>query len=602
MSFSQKSVFATLPRTTRGQPTVIGGDPKGKNFLYGHKNSVIIRDLENPVECDIYTEHAKEVSVAKYCPSGFYIASGDASGKVRIWDTTQKEHLLKYEYQPLAGCIKDLAWDPDNKRLVVAGEGREQFGHVFLWDTGSSVGTITGHSKSLNSVDYRAARPFRIVTASEDQSLCFFHGPPFKFVNSIQLHSNFVNAVRYAPDGSKFISAGADKQAYIFDGATGEKIGQLGGENGAHKGGIYGLCFSPDSSKVVTVSGDKTAKIWNADNGEMISECVFGNNVEDMQAGCLWQKDVIITLSVSGFINYMDPNDFSKPKRIVKGHNQAITALGVTLDRTKIVTADFTGKCCVWDADCGEAEVLQGKKHGSQITDLLVIGDSLITCGMDDILKISSLQELSFSSNDLKMPSQPKSISALERDLILVACNQHIVIVRNSGGCAKITAVVDVTYQPSSVSLHTGLNQVAVGGDDQKVHIYKLSGDTLSEDITLPHTGQIKCVQYSPDGAWLAAGDSNRKIKLYNSDYKGVAEWGYHTATVTTLDFSPNSRRLASGSVDTKVMIWSVDSPDSCIKISAHPQYDVTKVRWLDDNVVVSVSRDSNVKQWIISE
>lgn len=55
-----------------------------------------------------------------------YPLSADVSGKIRIWDTTQKEHLLKYEYQPLSGAIKDIAWSPDSKRIAVAGEGREK--------------------------------------------------------------------------------------------------------------------------------------------------------------------------------------------------------------------------------------------------------------------------------------------------------------------------------------------------------------------------------------------------------------------------------------------------------------------------------------------
>lgn len=50
----------------------------------------------------------------------------DVSGKLRIWDTTQKEHLLKYEYQPFAGKIKDIAWTEDSKRIAVVGEGREK--------------------------------------------------------------------------------------------------------------------------------------------------------------------------------------------------------------------------------------------------------------------------------------------------------------------------------------------------------------------------------------------------------------------------------------------------------------------------------------------
>lgn len=50
----------------------------------------------------------------------------DNSGKIRIWDTTQAEHILKYEYQPISGVIKDIVWSPDSKRIAVCGEGREK--------------------------------------------------------------------------------------------------------------------------------------------------------------------------------------------------------------------------------------------------------------------------------------------------------------------------------------------------------------------------------------------------------------------------------------------------------------------------------------------
>ena len=107
--------FATLPKTERGKPLVLGADPKGKTFLYANGNSVIIRDLANPEIADVYTQHSCPVIVAKYSPSGFYIASADKSGKVRIWDTVNAEHILKNEYQPISGPINDMAWSADNQ-------------------------------------------------------------------------------------------------------------------------------------------------------------------------------------------------------------------------------------------------------------------------------------------------------------------------------------------------------------------------------------------------------------------------------------------------------------------------------------------------------
>ncbi len=56
----------------------------------------------------------------------FFQTISDITGKVRIWDTVNKEHILKCEYQPISGKIKDLAWGPESKRMVVGGEGREK--------------------------------------------------------------------------------------------------------------------------------------------------------------------------------------------------------------------------------------------------------------------------------------------------------------------------------------------------------------------------------------------------------------------------------------------------------------------------------------------
>lgn len=59
-------------------------------------------------------------------------------------------------------------------------------------ETGTSVGEISGQSKPINSVDFRPVRPFRIVTASEDNTLAVFEGPPFKFKCTKQVSWPFI--------------------------------------------------------------------------------------------------------------------------------------------------------------------------------------------------------------------------------------------------------------------------------------------------------------------------------------------------------------------------------------------------------------------------
>jgi len=70
------------------------------------------------------------------------------------------------------------------------------------------------------------------------------------FTLNFRDHSNFVNCIRYSPDGSKFITVSSDKKGLIYDGKTGEKIGELSTEGG-HTGSIYAVSWSPDSKQVI---------------------------------------------------------------------------------------------------------------------------------------------------------------------------------------------------------------------------------------------------------------------------------------------------------------------------------------------------------------
>ena len=47
------------------------------------------------------------------------------------------------------------------------------------------------------------------------------------------------------------------------------------------------------------------------------------------------------------------------------------------------------------------------------------------------------------------------------------------------------------------------------------MHVYSLAGNTLHEKTTLEHNGAVTSLKYSPDGSLLAAGDTYRKVLLY---------------------------------------------------------------------------------------
>ncbi|KAJ6759873.1 ACTIN-INTERACTING PROTEIN 1-1 [Salix purpurea] len=331
-----------------------------------------------------------QATVARYSPNGEWIASADVSGTVRIWGA-YNDHVLKKEFKVLTGRIDDLQWSPDGLRIVASGDGKgKSLVRAFMWDSGTNVGEFDGHSRRVLSCAFKPTRPFRIVTCGEDFLVNFYEGPPFKFKSSHRDHSNFVNCIRFSPDGSKFISVSSDKKGILFDGKTGEKIGELSSEDG-HKGSIYAVSWSPDGKQVLTVSADKSAKVWEIcdDGSGKLTKTLTSSDsggVDDMLVSCLWQNDHLVTVSLGGTISIFSASDLDKSALQISGHMKNVTSLSVLKNVPKtILSSSYDGLIVKWIQGIGYSSKLQ-RKENSQIKCLAAAEEEIITSGFDNKL------------------------------------------------------------------------------------------------------------------------------------------------------------------------------------------------------------------------
>uniref|UniRef100_A0A0N4ZYC6 WD_REPEATS_REGION domain-containing protein n=1 Tax=Parastrongyloides trichosuri TaxID=131310 RepID=A0A0N4ZYC6_PARTI len=608
--YSKDKVFASLPRTTRGLPLSLSASPDGTKFIYCNGNSIFIREVDNITDCDIYTEHSTLTTAAKYANTGYYIASGDQSGKVRIWDTTQSTHILKAEYPIIGGPIRDIAWNDDSKRVAVVGEGRERFGHVFLFDTGTSNGNLSGQSRSMTSIDFKPTRPYRLVSTSEDNTVAMFEGPPFKFKTVFREHSNFAQCVRYNKDGTLFASCGSDGKIVLYEGADGAKNGELIDEDTpkqtAHSGGVFTICWSPDGSKIVSSSGDKTVKIWNVSDKKLLHTVKFPNVVDYQQLAVVWLKTCIVSVSLAGFLHYID-YETGTVTQTLKGHNKPLTALTLSNDKRYAFTSDFEGNITRWDINTGSSERAPTDVHKSQVSGLAVIDDgTLISVGWDDFIAFTndSFGAIEESKpNRIKLSSQPRGIAASKDGKIVVIAGHkslYVFIDKKEKVCHNIGS------ESTCISLSPDNSFVAVGFQDSKVRIFKITNDDLVCQTTLTHSGCITSVNYSNDGKYLAVTDAARKVVPYDvSTYTSASEkeWTFHTARVNCCAWSPNNRYIATGSLDTNIMVWDMEKSGEhpLVIKGAHAMSSINAISWLSNTTFLSIGQDSNIKQWSIN-
>lgn len=250
--------------------------------------------------------HVQPATVASVSPSGYYVASADSSGQVRVWDLTGEDHVTKLETRPLAGRIQDLCWDGESKRLIAAGEGKERFVAAFTSDSGNSTGEISGHSKSVNAVAIRHQRPFRAATAGDDGLVVFSTGVPWKFNKIIKSHNGFVQSLSYSPTGDYFASAGSDRKIFLYEGKEGDILTPDGLTG--HQGTVYSVSFNKAGDQIMSVSADGTAKLWSVPDGKELASwtCLEG---QQQVGGCWLGNGRFVSVSLGGELCLIDPAD-----------------------------------------------------------------------------------------------------------------------------------------------------------------------------------------------------------------------------------------------------------------------------------------------------
>ncbi len=416
--------------------------------------------------------------------------------------------------------------------------------------------------------------------------------------------------MRYSPDGKVWASGGFDGKMFLYEGKDNELIGEFkDGDNNAHSGGVYGLSFSPKGDKVLSASGDKTCKIFDVETRACVATYTTGSDIMDQQLGCLWSKNHLISVSLSGNIHFLDERTPGSITMTVYGHNKPITALarGGDEERCKtLFTGDSEGRVIAWQTEQGVGNRLRGPGPANQVNGLAAEPDgSVVAVGIDDTLRRAAADG-EFTSLAAKLGAQPRAVRFCGESAgaaTAVATVKSLLLLDGDGNVLRERSL---PFEPSSLAYCEQSRHLAVGDSSEAGAILVVSADNLDDEVkTAKATGAVTSLSYSPDGRYLAAGDANRRVVLLDASTYEKAhakEWGFHSARVTCVAWSPDSKYLASGGLDCAVILWSVDQPAKHhVLLGAHVQSQITGVAWMDPVTVASTGQDGNVKIWNVT-
>ena len=627
---------------------------------YANGKAIVVRSLTDPTDVRVYDGHQYPTTVARLSPNGEWVASGDVAGHVRVWGLNE-DMTLKAEHQPLSGAVDDISWSDDGQRIVACGDGRGSvFAKAFMWDTGNAVGDVSGATKRVNSVDFKPGRPYRVVAGSEDFTVSLYAGPPFKFVATAHKHANFVNCVRYAPDGSRFASVGSDGVGKIYDGETGATLADIPpgklGKGPGHTGTVYACAWSADGARVLTAGADKTCRLWSApaDLAEG-STCellrVFPCGVRTpawatcksgarSRASARSRSPSTATFASFPFAPRTETRrrrknvrknaatekrsppsfaDIQNPWRGSRRRPSASTPLGSARSETAPGRPFAGPPPARRPASRRDRDADRGRNPRRQSPGPRAV--VFFAAGLDDALHVASTNGDgdedgdedgdAFDAEGIALPAQPRDVDAsADADVVAAATAAGATILRREEGSAY--AVVgnvapEGGARASAVGVASDGNVVAIGCENGEVRVLRGCRDLIG-DASDPgaaargDTGEVTAARFHPsDPSTLATCDANREVLVWNVDTGAVVmdKMVFHTARVTSLAWCPDGRRFATGGLDGAVIVWDLEKPAVARAAAegAHPG-GVTAVDWMDEKTLCSAGFDACVRTW----
>lgn len=561
-------------------------------------------------------------TVAKFSPSGYYLACGSVDGKLHVIASKRNEDgdfIVRAEYDVLSGGIKDIAWSPDNDRLLVVGDGKETFTRALLVNSGATVGDLGGHSSRVQTVDFKPSRPFRAATGSEDLKTNFYAGPPFKFGHSTEIHTGNVNCLRYNHKGTLYCTVGSDKQGFLFDGKEGKQVGVMGPE-GMHTATVYTCSWSPDDSMILTTSADKTAKVWAVgedNNATLVTTFAFqdAKNRLNMMCGGVWADSVLVTCNLNGDVFQLEQGQ-PDPKKVYRGHHSYISGMAVNAANGELVCCDGSGRVLSWDVPAAMGEEIRAEKPPAIFTCCAVSpGAPTAFLGTGDMRVMLADLSNNTVGGDVKLSKVCRAICTTPLAPTAAYCitSEALHVLASADGAGSVSIVqtypIDdptaLAVSPCGGFLVLGTKAGGAKGGG-KLLVYPVTADAVAIDscveLESPHVAEITAITFSTDGNLIATGDKRSaggNIAVWNFSAGSATikseGWVYHQAAVSGLTFSPDGTWLCSASNDSSVILFAVDGSKRQQYPNLH-ESEITAITWLSDTNIVTAGNDGQLR------
>jgi len=496
--------------------------------------------------------HRKKVTSVAFRPDGQAVLTASQDGIAQVWeaDTGQPvgpplEHRL-----PINGA----AFSPDGKTVLTASD----YWFLRFWQVpaGKLIGKPLSLPSTITSVAFSPDGKAVLAGTMEFRAAYLLEAATGKLLLPPCQHRDEISTVAFSPDGTRFLTAGRDQTARLWEVRGGRPVGcRL-----LHAGDVTAVAFSPDGHTLVTASKDKTVRLWRVASG-----CLRHTLAHLFIRGVAFSPDsqTIATAGGKGAFLWKTATG----ERLGPAFAGTVWVQGVAFspDGKVLLTGGNNGTAQLWDLATGNP-VGPACAHGGEIWRVAFApdGKSFLTGG------------LQFRE------SPPLSRAARLWD---VATGKSIGEPLQHGGSVR-----GLAYLPDSIVVLTG-------SDDGTTRAWDpATGAPLGPLVR--HADEVRALAFSPDGRLLATGGT-RAAQLWDGmTWKPIGPALQQEGAIEGLAFSPDGRFLLTGGTDATARLWHTATGKPIGPLLRHASHVRGVALSPDGRAALTGSEDGTAKVW----
>jgi WD40 repeat protein/predicted Ser/Thr protein kinase len=486
------------------------------------------------------SDHTDWVEGLAWNPDGNRLASASSDMRVGVWsmDTNQMTFLSGHTSRVVA-----VAWSADGRTL--ASGSRD--GTIRLWQDGAAFKTLSGHSGSINGLQWSQTQfdtSNTLLSTSQDGTARQWDDTGAALLR-LDAQNGDIRAFAWSPNDQllTLLTAGEQLHNWKIDGtAIGTLTGYtppvhtaiwngagdtllIGGESrdaalwqpssdtlrllSGHTNDIHALAWSPDETTVVAASNDPALRWWKSD-GTLIRSFELPAIVQALA----WSSEGKLAAGADNGLVYLWEPDGSVAKAVLE-HSAGIRVLAWSPDGKRLAVGCDDGSLTIWDVASATKLTLTAPGHAEGITalDWRPDGARLISASWDDTARIWNADG---------------SFAVLQGD--------------NSG---------DVT----SADWSADGSVVATGAADGSIRLWQADGTLIT--VIRQHQNAVRALSWNA-GDILASASADSTVGLWSKQGLALAMLSGHRDRVFTLAWRPDQRELVSAGEDGTLRIWGI--------------------------------------------